>query len=103
MDSKIQKVIDDIEKTKKKIARYGCRLRALERLKIELENAGIVAMVRGIDLPPSELEAFARAFMEQRKAAAVPDGFSPQIDEAGYGTLEEDDEIDAKEDSELED
>ena len=103
MDPKIQKVIDEIEKTKKKIARYGCRLRALERLKIELENAGIVAMVRGIDMPPSELEAFARAFMEQRKATAMPDGFDQADADAGFGLLDEEDEIIAKEDNELED
>ena len=45
----------------------------MERQKTELENADIVAMVRSINIPPSELEAFARAFMEQRKSVPVPD------------------------------
>jgi hypothetical protein len=33
-------------------------------------------MVRGIDIPPAEFEAFARTFMEQRKTTAVPDIFA---------------------------
>ena len=73
MNPKINKVIGDIEKTKDKIAEFQARLKELERLKTELENADIVAMVRGINIPPSELEAFARAFMEQRNTVAVPD------------------------------
>ena len=101
MNPKISKVAEEIEKTKARIARYSTRLRNLERLKTELENAGIVAVVRGIDIPPGELEAFARAFMEQRKTAAVPDNFAPP---SGDGDFENgiDDEFDMKEDIELE-
>ena len=102
MDAKLLKVIDEIDKTKKKIARYGCRLRGLERLKIELENAGIVAVVRGIDIPPGEFEAFARAFMEQRKTAAVPDGFQPPCAEDVDALLDDYGKLNKQEDSELE-
>jgi len=42
-------------------------------MKTELENADIVAMVRSIDILPSELEAFVRSYKEQRKSALVPD------------------------------
>jgi len=73
LNPKINKVIGDIAKTKDKIAEHQSRLKELERLKTELENAGIVAMVRGIDIPPADFEAFVRAFMEQRKTTAVPD------------------------------
>ena len=73
MNPKINKVIGDIEKTREKIAEHQSRLKELERYKTELENADIVAMVRGINIPPEELEAFAQAFIEQRKTTAIPD------------------------------
>ena len=110
MNPKITKIIGDIEKAKEKIAEYQARLRELERLKTELENADIVSMVRGIDIPPGELEAFARAFMEQRKSSAVPDSFSPpagrRADKSAF-TAREDvntdtDETEKKEGSESE-
>ena len=75
MNPKIEKIDRNIEKTKKSIAEQQSQLKELERMKTELENADIVAMVRGIDIPPGEFEAFARAFLEQRANKAVPDGF----------------------------
>ena len=77
MNQKINKIIGDMEKTREKIAEHQSRLRELERMKTELENADIVALVRGVNIPPAEFEDFLRAFMEQRKNTAVPDGFSP--------------------------
>ena len=82
LNPKITKVTGDIEKTKDKIAEQQSRLRELERLKTELENAEIVATVRSINLPPADLEAFARAYMEQRKSVAVPDLTAIQSDYA---------------------
>ena len=79
MNPKITKIIGDMEKIKEKIAEQQSRMKELERMKTELENADIVAMVRGIDIPPDELEAFARAFMEQRKTAAVPDNITSHV------------------------
>ena len=66
-------MIGDIEKTKEKITEHQSRLKELERMKTELENADIIATVRGINIPPAELEAFARAFMERGKSVPVPD------------------------------
>ena len=77
MNHRISKVIGEIEKMRAKIGKYQSRLKELEQTKTELENADIVAMVRNIDMSPAELEAFARAFMEQRISAAVQDMFSP--------------------------
>ena len=76
MNPKIQKVIGDIEKTKAKITEFNSRLKELERYKAELENADIVALVRGIDVHPGELEAFLRSFVEQMKTSALPDRLS---------------------------
>jgi len=101
LNAKIKRVIGDIEKTKEKIAGHQSRLRELERLRTELENADIVAMVRSIDIPPAEFEAFARAFMEQKKNAAVPDSFSPASSRRPYAAAQDDD-IDDKEDNDVE-
>ena len=72
MNPRIQKITDEAEKLRRKITEYQARLRELERQKTELENADIVAMVRGIDIPPGQLAEFARMFKE-RKGCAVPD------------------------------
>ena len=106
MNHKINKVTGEIEKIKAKIADQQSRLKELERQKTELENAGIVAMVRGVDIPPSEFEAFARAFMEQRKTAVVPDSFSPPVGRYASNSTEDTDPTDMeykdKEDSDSE-
>lgn len=72
MNARIEKIDREIEKLKRKIPEYQARLRELERQKTELENADIVAMVRGVDIPPEQLADFVRMFQEQR-ATALPD------------------------------
>jgi hypothetical protein len=72
----VQKISDEIERLKRKIDEYQNRLKELQRQKTELENADIVAMVRGIDIPPDEFAAFVRMFKE-RENCAVPD-LAPQ-------------------------
>ena len=57
MNPRILKISDDIEKLRHKISTAQVRLRDLERQKTELENADIIAAVRGIDVPPEELHA----------------------------------------------
>ena len=57
MNPRIQKISSDIEKLRLKITDGQARLRELERQKLELENADIVAAVRSIDVPPEELSA----------------------------------------------
>ena len=73
MNPKLKKVIDEMEKTKVKISDMQSRMRDLERQKTELENADIIAMIRGIDVPPDEFGEFVRLFKEQQKNKAVPD------------------------------
>jgi hypothetical protein len=76
-------------------------------MKTELENADIVALVRGVNIPPAEFEDFLRAFVEQRKNTAVPGGFSPPGGRAATrapytaqisGDTDEKDDIDEKDD-----
>lgn len=73
MNPKLKKMTDEMEKTKAKISELQSRYKDLERQKTELENANIIAMVRGIDVPPDEFAEFVRLFKEQQKTAAVPD------------------------------
>jgi len=73
LNPKLKKVIDEMEKTRVKISDMQSRMRDLERQKIELENADIIAMIRGIDVPPDEFGEFVRLFKEQQKNKAVPD------------------------------
>ena len=68
MNPRIQKITDDIAKLKRKIVNNQARLRELERQKVELENADIIAAVRGIDVPPEELSALIKKLQSQ----AVP-------------------------------
>jgi len=50
------------------------RLRELERQKTETMNAGIIALVRDMDILPDELTAFIQAFKNQSGGAtALPD------------------------------
>ena len=58
MNPKIEKIDGEITKTQAKIAGLQARLRELDRQKKELENAEIVAAVRGMKATPAELEAF---------------------------------------------
>lgn len=65
----MEKLDADIVFCKQKILKEQARLRRLERKKLEMENASIVADVRAM---PYALEDF-RAFMAKRKPAEETD------------------------------
>ena len=69
MNPRLPKINDEIEKLRQKLTNYQNRLRDLERLKTELENADIIALVRGVDMPADDFADFVRAFREQRGLA----------------------------------
>ena len=71
MNPKIERITNEIEKLRGKMTAYQNRLRELERQKTELENADIIAAVRGVDIAPDELAAFIRMFRAQQ-GGAVP-------------------------------
>ena len=67
-DSRIEKVIIAIEKTKATILEYQRKLRDLERDKIRLENERIVALVRGENISDAELNALMQSFRKEEPA-----------------------------------
>lgn len=86
-NEKLQKIDADIVKAKAKITEYTAKLRELERLKTETENAGIVSLVRDMDILPDELMEFIRTYKEQQSggtttiptpaSAPLPDDIPP--------------------------
>ena len=58
----IDKIRNDIEKTKAKIAEQQKRLRELEQKVAEEENLEIVHMVKAVKLDNKELSAFLKAY-----------------------------------------
>lgn len=63
---KIERIDSEITKTKAKITDYQNRLRELEKQKTEAENIEIVALVRGMDIPRTELAATIAALRQGR-------------------------------------
>jgi hypothetical protein len=68
MNTRLQRVLTEIEKTKGKIAAYQEKLKSLEQQKIELENAQIVALFRKEKLTGNDLAAFIQS---KKPVAAV--------------------------------
>ena len=58
MNSKIEKTVREIERTKSKIAELQALLPELERRKANLENTEIIRIVRDASVAPGDLEAF---------------------------------------------
>lgn len=80
MNPRIQKVMEEIEKTKTKITEFQTRLRELERQKTELENAEIVAIFRKEKMTEDE---FAR-FVSVMNAKDAPAPSVPNYKEASH-------------------
>lgn len=73
MNPKIIKIETELEKTKEKISELQDHARELEQQKIELENTGIVGLVRDAGMNPQELAALIQAFHENiRKPLSRP-------------------------------
>ena len=73
MNTKIERVTREIEKTRARISDDSARLKDLERQKIELENTEIVALFRSVDVAPDKLAAFISQYKSQGDAvSAIP-------------------------------
>ena len=65
MTRKIERTIEDIDKTKAVIAEYQAKLRELEQRKTELENVEIIALFRKERMTEDDF----RAFIQSRREA----------------------------------
>lgn len=75
----IDKIRNDIEKTKAKIAEQQKRLRELEQKAAEEENLEIVRMVKAVKLDNKELSAFLKAYASGR--IALPEDMQTDLNE----------------------
>ena len=88
MNPRIAKIKDEIEKTKDKVNKGQIRLRELEKQLTDLENADIVAAVRGVDIAPDELAAFIRVFRQKQQGGTVPNLETSDKSEANTKTAD---------------
>jgi len=86
VNPKIKKVIDDIERTKAKIAELQVLLPELERKRIDMENTEIIKLIRSADISPAELPGFLASLKTPKAPAFVPateqETFHAMADEA---------------------
>lgn len=75
----IDKIRNDIEKTKAKIAEQQKRLRELEQKVAEEENLEIVRMVKAVKLDNKELSAFLKAYASGR--ISLPEDMQADLNE----------------------
>lgn len=75
----IDKIRNDIEKAKAKIAEQQKRLRELEQKAAEEENLEIVRMVKAVKLDNKELSAFLKAYASGR--ISLPEDMQADLNE----------------------
>ena len=93
---RLKRLEAEIAKIKAKVTEYTARLRELERQKTELENAGIVALVRDMAILPDELTAYIKAFKAQSGGGAL----LPTMPPTGIESPQNENEEDAHEEKE---
>ncbi len=76
---KIDKITNEIAKTREKITDLQTKLRDLERQKTEQENNEIVEIIRAVDVTPRELAAFIEAYRQQGAQTALDAATGPQV------------------------
>ena len=80
--SKIDRINNEIQKTREKITEYQNKLRGLEAQKTEAENLQIVQLVRAMRLTPQELNVML-------SGGTIPGMTAAPADEADYEEQEE--------------
>ena len=69
--NKIERIDQEIEKTREKIAEYQEKLKTLEAQKKEAENLDIVQMVRALRMNPAQLNAMLSGGMNNGRDTAL--------------------------------
>ena len=97
MNPKIIKAIEEIERTKAKIAELQALLPELERRRVEMENTEIIRLVRSASIAPADLPEFIGA-LKTINAPPEPAGARVPAPEApatgGTATFIKEDESD---------
>ena len=88
MNPRIEKIKDEIEKIKVKMNKGQIRLRELEKQLTDLENADIVAAVRGIDIAPDQLAAFVQMFKDKQGGGTIPNLDTAPVDKGVKATVQ---------------
>jgi hypothetical protein len=83
MNPKINKAIDDIERTKAKIAELQALLPELERKRKDLEDAEIVRLVRSANVAPGDIAAFIDSIKSGRQDSRTNNGRFSRADNSG--------------------
>ena len=68
-----ERIDQEIEKTREKIAEYQEKLKTLEAQKTEAENLEIVQMVRALRMTPAQLNAMLSGGMNHGRDTALPE------------------------------
>lgn len=71
MNSKLKKLLLEIDKTKEKLSVQQTKLRELERQKTELENTEMVGLIRSTKMNTEELSTFLKAFREKSETPII--------------------------------
>ena len=71
-NAKIEKVKEQIAKTKDIIADYQAKLRELEKQKFDLENLAVIAMFRKEKLDEDEFSTLLHSVRKEEAEAAAP-------------------------------
>jgi len=93
LNAKIQRICNEIEKSRGKIAAEQVRLRELEKQKTEFENLEIVNAVRGMNISFADLAEMLKQLKPNTLAALATSGqIVPKSTEAAPNDNEEDNE-----------
>ena len=77
--NKIERIDQEIEKTREKIAEYQEKLKTLEAQKTEAENLEIVQMVRALRMTPAQLNAMLSGGMNDGRDTALSESNNQEV------------------------
>ena len=77
--NKIERIDQEIEKTREKIAEYQEKLKTLEAQKTEAENLEIVQMVRALRMTPAQLNVMLSGGMNHGRDTALSESNNQEV------------------------
>ena len=77
--NKIERIDQEIEKTREKIAEYQEKLKTLEAQKTEAENLEIVQMVRALRMTPAQRNAMLSGGMKHVRDTALSESNNQEV------------------------